>query len=105
MVAGTKRANAYPALHRHDGEIQDMADTAALLTQMDLLITVDTSIAHLAGALGVKTWCMVPSVPEFRWLLGRTDTPWYPSMTLWRRGAGGWGEMVGRMKTELGRSR
>jgi tetratricopeptide (TPR) repeat protein len=63
----------------------DFADTAALLDALDLVITVDTSIAHLAGALGRPTWLALPFSPDWRWLLGRTDSPWYPTMRLFRQ--------------------
>lgn len=64
----------------------DMADSAAMLEQLDLVITVDTAIAHLAGALGRPTWVLLPPNPDFRWLLDRDDSPWYPTMRLFRRG-------------------
>lgn len=67
----------------------DFADTAALCTLLDLVISVDTSVAHLAGALGTNTWLLLPLAPDFRWLLDRTDSPWYPSFTLLRQDAAG----------------
>ncbi|MGA3066479.1 MAG: tetratricopeptide repeat protein [Tepidisphaeraceae bacterium] len=63
-------------------ELRDFADTAALLQQMDLLITVDTAAAHLAGALGKPVWVLIPRRADFRWLRGRGDSPWYPTMRL-----------------------
>jgi ADP-heptose:LPS heptosyltransferase len=60
-------------------------ETAALLADLDLLITVDTSVAHLAATLGVPTWVLLPSVPDFRWMLERADSPWYPSVRLFRQ--------------------
>jgi len=63
----------------------DFYDTALGLTQMDLLITVDTSVAHLAGALGIPFWLMIPSQPDFRWLLERSDNPWYPTCLIFRQ--------------------
>ncbi len=65
--------------------IQNFLDSAALLLQLDLVITVDTSVAHLAGALGVPVWIMLPYNPDWRWLMGRTDTPWYLSARLFRQ--------------------
>jgi Flp pilus assembly protein TadD len=77
-------------------------DTAAILRCLDLVITSDTSLAHLAGALGIETWLAVPSVPEWRWLLGREDTPWYPTMRLFRQSLPGqWGDVFSRMAAEL----
>ncbi len=66
--------------------IHDFADTAAIVTQLDLVISVDTSIIHLAGALGKKTWVLLPFTADWRWLLGRNDSPWYPhTMRLFRQ--------------------
>ncbi len=65
----------------------DLADTAALIVQLDLVITVDTAIAHLAGALGVPVWVLVPYNSDWRWLVDRTDSPWYPTMRLFRKAA------------------
>jgi hypothetical protein len=74
-----------PVVIRHECELQDFADTAALLSELDLLISVDTSVAHLAGALGRPVWLMIPHSPDFRWLLDRSDSPWYPTATLLRQ--------------------
>jgi tetratricopeptide (TPR) repeat protein len=68
-------------------DLTDFADTAALISCLDLVITVDTSVAHLAGALGCPTWILLPYyAPDFRWLLDRDDSPWYPSVRLFRQG-------------------
>lgn len=67
-------------------QIIDFTDTAALCDLMDLVISVDTSVAHLAGALGKKTWILLPFSPDWRWLLDRDDSPWYESITLYRQG-------------------
>jgi hypothetical protein len=64
---------------------RDFADTAALLDLMDLVITVDTSIAHLAGAMGKPVWILLPFRPDWRWMLDRRDSPWYPSARLFRQ--------------------
>lgn len=64
---------------------QDFADTAALITQLDVVISVDTSVAHLAGAMGKPVWLLLPYDPDWRWLLQRRDTPWYPMMKLYRQ--------------------
>jgi hypothetical protein len=66
-------------------DIRDFADTAAILNELDLLITVDTSVAHLAGALGRPVWLMLPHAADWRWLLNRTDSPWYPTFRLFRQ--------------------
>ena len=66
-------------------------DTAAIMKNLDLVITSDTSVPHLAGALGVPVWVALPFVPDWRWLLDRGDSPWYPTMRLFRQGrAGDW---------------
>jgi ADP-heptose:LPS heptosyltransferase len=66
-------------------DLTDLAATAALMSCLDLVITVDTSIAHLAGALGRPTWVLLPHTPDFRWLLGRDDSPWYETARLFRQ--------------------
>jgi ADP-heptose:LPS heptosyltransferase len=78
------------------------AATAALVANLDLVVTVDTSIAHLAGALGKRVFVLLPSVPDWRWLLGRDDSPWYPTARLFRRCAGEtWEPVIRRMREEL----
>ena len=67
-----------------DPEIKDLTDLAALLEALDLLITVDTAPAHLAGALGWPVWTMIPHACDWRWMLKRADSPWYPTMCLFR---------------------
>jgi len=67
-------------------------DTAAVMMNCDLIITSDTAVAHLAGALGCKTWVALKHVPDWRWMLNRPDSPWYPTMTLYRQKiSGDWG--------------
>lgn len=66
-------------------ELTSLHETAGLLNQLDLLITVDTSVAHLSAALGKPTWIMLPYTPDFRWLLNRTESPWYPTVQLFRQ--------------------
>ena len=77
-------------------------DTAALMMNLDLVITSDTSIAHLAGALGVRVWLAVASTPDWRWLLDRPDSPWYPTMRLFRQQTrGDWQSVFDRIATAL----
>jgi tetratricopeptide (TPR) repeat protein len=83
-------------------KLRDFADTAALIEQMDLVISVDTSVAHLAGALGKKTWILLPWKPDWRWRLGREDSPWYQSVRLFRQDRrGNWASVVKKVKGEL----
>ncbi len=83
-------------------QLLDFDDTAALTTQLDLVISVDTSIAHLAGGLGKPVWLFNRHASEWRWLLGREDSPWYPTMRLFnQKVAGDWDEVVHRMKLAL----
>jgi tetratricopeptide (TPR) repeat protein len=81
-------------------------DTAAVLRCVDLVISSDTAVAHLAGALGVPVWVALPQVPDWRWLLEREDSPWYPTMRLFRQQrAGDWGEVFGRIARALNERR
>ena len=66
-------------------QLSDFKDTAMIISQLDLVITVDTAVAHIAGAMDKPTWLMLQHNADFRWLRGRSDTPWYPSMTLIRQ--------------------
>ncbi len=84
----------------------DFADTAALIEQLDLVIGVDTSVVHLAGALGKPVWVMLPFSPDWRWLLDREDSPWYPTARLFRQPrTGDWSSVIARVCAELGRFR
>jgi hypothetical protein len=77
-------------------------ETAAIVDQLDLVISVDTSIVHLAGALGRPVWCLLPFAPDWRWLLRRDDTPWYPSMRLFRQSRPGeWGDVFEAIRHRL----
>jgi len=80
-----ERLARHPQVRLWSDELTDFMETAALLADLDLLITVDTSVAHLAATLGVPTWVLLPSVPDFRWMLERADSPWYPSVRLFRQ--------------------
>jgi ADP-heptose:LPS heptosyltransferase len=66
-------------------DLRDFSDTAALMSCLDLVISVDTSMAHLAGALARPVWILLPYMPDFRWLLDRDDSPWYPTARLFRQ--------------------
>ena len=84
-------------------EIEDLADTAAIMSCLDLMISSCTAPLHLAGALGVRTWAMIPFAPYFPWLLERGDTPWYPNMCLYRQDQPGqdWSGVVERIAIDL----
>lgn len=83
-------------------DLDDFADTAALIANLDLVIAVDTAVAHLAGAMGRPVWLLVPHVAEWRWLRNREDTPWYPIMTLFRQTApGDWDGVIRRVRDRL----
>jgi ADP-heptose:LPS heptosyltransferase len=66
-------------------ELTDFEETAALIANLDLIITVDTSIGHLSGALGKPVWIMLSKASDWRWLIGRPDSPWYPTVRLFRQ--------------------
>jgi hypothetical protein len=79
-------------------ELNDLADTAAVMSLMDLVVSTDTSLVHLAGALARPLWVMLQFIPDFRWLLEREDNPWYPTMRLFRqRKRGDWDELIQRV--------
>jgi tetratricopeptide (TPR) repeat protein len=82
--------------------LTDFSETAAALAQMDVLISVDTAMAHLGGALGLETWLLLPAVADWRWMVDRTDSPWYPTLSLFRQETrGDWDSVVKRVRTEL----
>jgi ADP-heptose:LPS heptosyltransferase len=83
-------------------DLTDFAETAALLANLDLVITVDTAVAHLAGAMGLKVWALLSYAPDWRWLSDRGDSPFYPTMRLFRqRRALDWDGVVAEIKSEL----
>ncbi|MGD0960811.1 MAG: tetratricopeptide repeat protein [Methylomonas sp.] len=89
-------------LTSHHALLHDFSETAALIWQMDLIIAVDTSVAHLAGALGKPVWILLPHIPDFRWLLERTDTPWYASARLYRQDASrDWRTVIAKVIEDL----
>jgi hypothetical protein len=91
-----------PQLLDWTAEFQDLADAAALIANLDLVITVDSAIAHLAGALGKPTWLLLQFSPDWRWLLERADCPWYPTMRIFRqRRLRDWKTTIEEVETEL----
>jgi tetratricopeptide (TPR) repeat protein len=83
-------------------ELESFSDTARLLSHLDLVISVDTSVAHLAGALGRPVWVLLPRAPDWRWLLDREDSPWYPTMRLFRQSeTAEWPSVIQRVKAAL----
>jgi len=95
-------ADAPPGVIPLDDLLHDFSETAAAVANLDLVVTVDTSVAHLAGAMGVPVWVMLPFSPDWRWLLGRDDSPWYPTMTLFRQTrAGDWDGVVAEVARRL----
>jgi hypothetical protein len=85
--------------------LTDFAATAAVIAALDVLVTVDTAVAHLAGALGKPVWILLPYAGEYRWLLDRDDSPWYPTARLFRQPSpGDWESVVRRVGHELRRT-
>ncbi|WP_419341107.1 tetratricopeptide repeat protein [Achromobacter sp. PD1] len=93
---------AVMSLLRLREDIRDFDDTAAIITLLDVLVTVDSSPAHLAGALGCPVWVLLPFAPDWRWLRGRADSPWYPTMRLFRQPAPrAWGSVLRQVSASL----
>jgi hypothetical protein len=83
-------------------EMRDFSDTAAFIENLDLIISVDTAVAHLAGALGKPVWTLLPFAPDWRWMLHREDSPWYPTMRLFRQPSpGDWGSVINNVLRNL----
>lgn len=103
--AGAEQAKCPPAgmeLIDLTAELYDFADTAAMIAVLDLVITVDTAVAHLAGAMGKADWVLLPRMPDWRWLLEREDSPWYPTARLFRQKTrGDWTEVMQRVAAAL----
>jgi hypothetical protein len=88
--------------NRPDDDRRDFLDTAAVMSQLDLVVTPDTAVAHLAGSLGVRTWVALWSVAEWRWMIDRDDSPWYPTIRLFRQSTpGDWDGVLRRMSEAL----
>lgn len=91
-----------PQIRLHQDELDDFSDTASLAQEMELVISVDTSVAHLAGALGLPVWVLLPDSPDYRWMLDRSDSPWYPTATLIRqRETGNWSGVISEITQRL----
>ncbi len=98
QLAGT------PGIRDLSGQLHDFADTAAAIRTLDLVISIDTAVAHLAGALGIPVWVLLPDRADWRWLLGRSDSPWYPTMRLFRQNTDGvWSGVIEEVRDALGR--
>jgi Glycosyltransferase family 9 (heptosyltransferase) len=92
----------HPDILQFGSELTDLAETAALISALDLVISVDTAVAHLAATLGQKTWIMIPFASHWRWLINRNDSPWYPSARLFRQQARlDWRSVISMVEEEL----
>jgi tetratricopeptide (TPR) repeat protein len=102
---GAEKAAAPPAGMRiidWTSELADFAETAAMVANLDLVISVDTAVAHLCGAMGKPVWVMLPTPADWRWMMGRTDSPWYPTARLFRQERRGeWAGCIGRVAEAL----
>jgi len=104
QIGDAARQTPPPGLNLIDftADLSDFADTAAMLANLDLLITVDTAPAHLAGAMGRPTWTLLTQVPDWRWISDSSRCPWYPTMRLFRQSRrGDWNEIVQQVAREL----
>ena len=103
-AAEVKRAPEGMRLVDIASELEDFSDTAALISQLELVVTIDTAVAHLAGAMGKPVWTLTHWPPDWRWLLGRDDSPWYPTMRLFRRArTDSWADTILRVAQALQR--
>jgi ADP-heptose:LPS heptosyltransferase len=85
-------------------ELHDFAETAGAIANLDLVIGVDTAVVHVAGAVAKPVWVMLPFSPDWRWMLERNDSPWYPSLRLYRQPApGDWGSVIEHVAADLAR--
>jgi ADP-heptose:LPS heptosyltransferase len=83
-------------------DLADFGETAAVIANLDLVVSVDSAVAHLAGAMGVPTWTLIYEPADWRWMTRREDSPWYPTMRLFRQPrAGQWAEPIGRLVGSL----
>lgn len=97
---GVDQIAAFPEIDDAVGDCETFADTARVMKSLDLIITTDTAVAHVAGALGRPTWLLLKHAPSWRWLRNRTDSPWYPTMRLFRQASpGDWNSVIDRATT------
>jgi tetratricopeptide (TPR) repeat protein len=100
--ADSRTLNALPAVKDFSDLFEDFSDTAALIDTLDLVISIDTAIAHLAGAMAKPVWILLPFHPDFRWLRDRADSPWYPTARLYRQTRDGdWADVLERVAADL----
>jgi len=93
---------ASPNIRFFGEQIRDFADTAALINQCDFVITIDTSVAHLSGALGTETWLLLPAVADWRWFIDEDRSPWYSNMRIYRQSQlGDWSTLISRIRNDL----
>ncbi len=98
----TEWLRLFPGLADISGQLGDFDETAALITNLDMVITVDTAVGHLSGALGKPTFIMLPKAPDWRWLLDRVDSPWYPTVRLFRQAMpGAWDSLIAEVAAAL----
>jgi hypothetical protein len=99
---GPRASDAENFKNIYSPPLKTFADTAWWLNELDLLISVDTSVVHLAGAMGYPVWTLLPTSGDWRWMVDREDSPWYPTMRLWRQKIkGDWAEVIERVRKEL----
>jgi len=92
----------HPEINSLGNEIKDYADTAAIIEMMDIIISVDTSLIHLAGTLGKRSYLMLPYSSEWRWLQERQDSPWYPSIKIFRQESpGDWKSVLLKLRNQI----
>ena len=97
-----KTLTDFPKINQHQDDLLEFSDTAALIDEMDLVISVDTAVAHLSGAMGKKTFILLPYSPDYRWMLDRADSPWYPTATLFRQpSVGDWDSVISEIRQLL----
>ena len=100
--ADAKLLKTLPAAVDLEPFLRDFSETSAIIANLDLVITIDSAVAHLAGAMGKPVWILLPYTPDFRWMLGRNDSPWYPSVRLFRQSAfDDWTNVIDEVRTAL----